>query len=149
LNSVLLPINGYYDAVQFYNITNPSDYWKHNHISKPNMLNDHQRIDHLIGFWIHITEPGGILFDYSGTQPSSNQNIQLYKGWNMVGYPSLTNHNRTVGLNNLEFGTDVDAIQWYDAATKTWHFMGPDDSFVPGRGYWMHSKVDTTWEVPI
>jgi outer membrane protein assembly factor BamB len=149
LNSVLLPINGYYDAVQFYNITNPSDYWKHNHISKPNMLNDHQRIDHLIGFWIHITEPGGILFDYSGTQPSSNQNIQLYKGWNMVGYPSLTNYNRTVGLNNLEFGTDVDAIQWYDAATKTWHFMGPDDSFVPGRGYWMHSKVDTTWEVPI
>jgi hypothetical protein len=102
-----------------------------------------------MGFWINVTKSGGVLFKYSGTQPTSNQTIQLYEGWNMVGYPSLTNHNRTVGLNNLEFGVDVDAIQWFDTSTKTWHFMDQNDSFVPGRGYWMHSKVDTTWEVPL
>jgi hypothetical protein len=67
----------------------------------------------------------------------------------MVGYPSLSNHNRTTGLNNLTIDTHVDCIQWYDAGTKTWHFMGPDDYFVPGRGYWVHSKVDAEWEVPL
>jgi hypothetical protein len=66
-----------------------------------------------------------------------------------VGYPSLTSYNRSVGLNNLTFGTDVDCIQWYDAAAQTWHFMGPDDYFIPGRGYWIHSKVEATWEVPL
>ena len=37
----------------------------------------------------------------------------------------------------------------YRAATQTWHFMGSDDSFVPGRGYWVHSKVEAEWEVPL
>ena len=102
-----------------------------------------------MGFWIYITKAGGVLFEYFGIEPTSNQTIQLYTGWNMVGYPSLTNHNRTVGLNNLTFGTDVDAVQWYDAATKTWHDMGPDDFFVPGRGYWVHANVECEWEVPL
>jgi hypothetical protein len=102
-----------------------------------------------MGFWIFITKPGGVEFQYQGTKPTSNQTIQLYKGWNMVGYPSLSTHNRTNGLNNLTFDTHVDAIQWHDAGTKTWHFMGPDDPIVPGRGYWVHSKVDAEWEVPL
>ena len=66
----------------------------------------------------------------------------------MVGYPSLTEYNREIGLNNLGFVVDVDVIRWYDAATGTWIEMGPDDEFVFGRGYWMHSQEDTTWEVP-
>jgi hypothetical protein len=52
-------------------------------------------------------------------------------------------------LNNIQFGVDVDIIQWYDATTSTWHFMGPSDSFVPGRGYWVHSKLDVAWDVPL
>jgi hypothetical protein len=67
----------------------------------------------------------------------------------MVGYPSLSNKNRTAALNNLIFGSDVDAIQWYDTTLKTWHFMDPDDSFILGRGYWIHSKVTKTWDVPL
>jgi parallel beta-helix repeat protein len=148
-NHVLSSLHDTYEAVQWFDVTDSADYWKHNHISKPSPLNDLTNINQNMGFWIHITNPGGVLFEYPGTAPTTNQTISLHPGWNMVGYPSLSNYNRTVGLNNLEFGTDVDAIQWYNAATKTWHFMGPDDSFVPGRGYWMHSKVDASWEVPL
>jgi hypothetical protein len=67
----------------------------------------------------------------------------------MVGYPSFRGHNRTAGLNNLDFGFDVDVIQWFDASTKTWNFMGPDDTFKHGRGYWVHSRVDAGWEVVV
>ncbi|ODS41296.1 MAG: hypothetical protein A7315_06705 [Candidatus Altiarchaeales archaeon WOR_SM1_79] len=149
LGIVLSSIKGSYTAVQWYDASEPSDAWKHNCSLKPPHLNDLNDIDHLMGFWIYITKAGGVLFEYFGIEPTSNQTIQLYPGWNMVGYPSLTNHNRTVGLNNLTFGTDVDAVQWYDAATKTWHDMGPDDFFVPGRGYWVHANVECEWEVPL
>jgi parallel beta-helix repeat protein len=148
LSKVLEMIDGYYDAVQWYDNSDPTDPWKHNKISKP-LGNDLNDLNENMSFWIHITNPGDTIFLYNGTQPLVNQTIQLHPGWNMVGYPSLTSHNRTTGLNNLTFNTHVDAIQWFDAATKTWHFMGPDDSFVPGRGYWVHSKVEIVWEIPI
>jgi parallel beta-helix repeat protein len=149
VGSVLSSMAGSHSSVQWYNVTDTNDHWKHNATQKSPNLNDLDDINHAIGFWIYISKPGGVLFDYSGTQPTSNQTIQLHPGWNMVGYPSLTSHNRTTGLNNLTFDTQVDAIQWFDATTKTWHFMDQDDFFVPCRGYWVHSKVKTTWEVPL
>jgi parallel beta-helix repeat protein len=149
IEEVLTSITGFYDGVQYFSTTDVEDHWKHYHVSKPSLFDDLTHISHSIGFWIHITEPGGILFELKGAPPSSNQTIQLYKGWNMVGYPSLSTHNRTIGLNNLTFDTHVDCIQWFDASTKTWHFMDQDDNFVPGRGYWVHSKVEIEWEVPL
>jgi parallel beta-helix repeat protein len=148
IKKILEMIDGWYDAVQWYDISNPTDPWKHHKIGKPHG-NDLSELNETMSFWIHITNPGETIFAYNGTQPAVNQTIQLHPGWNMVGYPSLTSYNRTTGLNNLTFDTHVDCIQWYDAATKTWHFMGPNDSFIPGRGYWVHSKVDVGWEVPL
>jgi parallel beta-helix repeat protein len=148
LKKVLEMIDSWYDAVQWYDISDSNDPWKHYKVGKP-FGNDLFKLNEDMGFWIHITPPGDTVFLYNGTQPTSNQTIQLYKGWNMVGYPSLSSYNRTVGLNNLSFDTHVDVIQWYDAGTKTWHFMDQDDSFVPGRGYWVHSKVEAEWEVPL
>jgi hypothetical protein len=149
IGAVLKGIEGDYDAIQLYNKSDLVDPWKHHQISKPYDFNDLYWIDHSIGFWIHITEPSGTNLNTTGWQLSSPQYIPLYPGWNLVGYPSQTSYNRTDGLNNLTFGTHVDAIQWYDSNSKTWHFMGPSDSFVLGRGYWIHSKIDTPWEVPI
>ena len=112
-------------------------------------MNDLSSIDHNMGFWIHIINSKGTIFRYDGLKPIENQNISLHIGWNLVGFPSLGNVNSTVGLNNLTFGPEIDAIQWFDAITKTWHFLNDGDYFVPGRGYFLHSKVKTTWEVPL
>jgi hypothetical protein len=148
LLSVLKNLDGDYNAVQWYDSSDSSDNWKHYHIAKPPILNDLNAINLTMGLWIYINVPAGTTFVLDGLKPSSPQFIALKSGWNMVGYPSLTNHNRTAGLNNLDFGVDVDAIQWFDSATKTWHIMGENDIFIPGRGYWIHLKVDTTWDVP-
>jgi parallel beta-helix repeat protein len=148
LTTVLQMIEGYYDAVQWYNISETNEPWKHHKVGKA-FGNDLNELNETMSSWIHITQPGETIFLYNGTQPTFNQTIQLHPGWNMVGYPSLSSHNRTTGLNNLTFDIQVDAIQWFDAATKTWYFMGPDDSFVPGRGYWVHSKIVAEWEVPL
>lgn len=149
LIAVLEDIDGDYNAIQWYNRSDSNDPWKHHHISKPSHFNDLYWIDHSIGFWIQITEPSGTTLNTTGWQLSSPQYITLHPGWNLVGYPSQTSYNRTDGLNNLTFGTQVDAIQWYDSNAKIWNTMGSNDFFVPGRGYWIHSKIDTTWEVPL
>jgi subtilisin-like proprotein convertase family protein len=149
LETVLLDIAGYYGGVQWYNVSDVSDHWKHNLKTKPTELNDLKTIDHTMSFWIFITEPDGVLFHYSGVRPITNQTISLHVGWNLVGYPSFAFHNRTSGLNNIQFGSDVDVLKWFDATTGSWQFMGPDDVFIPGRGYWVHSKVEMTWEVPL
>jgi murein tripeptide amidase MpaA len=149
LEKVLEDIEGEYDAIQWFNSTDKKDPWKHHQISKPADLIDLHDIDHTKGFWIHITNPGGITLNTTGWELSSPETVPLRIGWNLMGYPSLTSYNRTDGLNSVIFGPDVDCIQWYDASTKSWHFMGSDDLFLPGRGYWVHSKVDTVWDVPL
>jgi hypothetical protein len=145
LTRVLGSIDGSYNAVQWYD---NDDLWKHQKINK-SFGNDLSELNETKGFWIHITQPGDTIFLYNGTVPAANQTIPLYKGWNQVGYPSLSSYNRTLGLNNLTFGLDVDAIWWFDSVAKNWHFLGPDDLFVPGRGYWVHSLSEVEWEVPV
>jgi hypothetical protein len=148
LAEVLELIDGYYDAVQWFDVTDTSYPWKHFKVGK-SFGNDLFELNETMGFWIHITQPGDTIFVYNGTTPTSNQTIQLHIGWNMVGYPSQTSYNRTVGLNNLTFVQEVDLIQWYDAETQTWHDLDENDYFVPGRGYWVHANVECEWEVPL
>ncbi|UCG70291.1 MAG: right-handed parallel beta-helix repeat-containing protein [Thermoplasmata archaeon] len=149
LGTVLNSIKGSYDAVQWFNVSDSFDPWKHNCSLKPTHLNDLNDIDHLMGFWIYITKPGGVLFEYFGIEPILNQTISLHQGWNLVGYPSLTSYNRTEGLNNLTFNTHIDAIWTYNAATQKWEEIGSSDYFEIRKGYWIHTKTKCEWEVPL
>ncbi|UCE74943.1 MAG: right-handed parallel beta-helix repeat-containing protein [Methanomassiliicoccales archaeon] len=149
LGNVLSSIKGSYTAVQQYNASDSNDPWKHNCSLKPPYMNDLYNIDHLMGFWIYITKFGGVLFEYFGVEPATNQTITLYEGWNMVGYPSLTSYNRTDGLNNLTFGTHVDSVWTYDARAQKLKELGPSDHFKVGYGYWIRAKDECGWEVPL
>ena len=149
LGIVLRSVEGSYDSVEWYNVTDVSDHWKVNHTSKPSQLNDFDNIDHTMGFWIHITEPGGVLFEYPGTKPTENQTITIHPGWNLVGYPSLGRKNRTEALTAINFGAGIDSIWSFDARTQRWHELSESDYFELGRGYWIHSKAKISWEVPL
>jgi hypothetical protein len=149
LGSVLNSINGSYDSVQWYDISDALDPWKHHSISKLSHLNDLGDIDHKMGFWVHVTQPGGVLFQCSGIIPAENQSITLKTGWNLVGYPSLINRTRTLALNNLTIDLDVDAIWTFNASSQKWEQIGEFDYFERGRGYWIHAKTKCIWEVPL
>ncbi len=149
LGTVLSSITGSYDSVWVFNVSDYADHWKHNHTSKPSHMNDLDDIDRTMGFWICVTELGGVLFVFPGTEPTEDQNITLYPGWNLVGYPSLSSYNRTDGLNNLTFGSEVNAICSYDAAMQNWERMGEFDNFEYGKGYWIYANDEVTWEVPL
>ncbi len=112
-------------------------------------MNDLNELNHKIGFWLHIIDPQGTTLVIIGNEPTINQTIILHEGWNLVGYPSLTNYNRTLGLNNLTFDTHVDSIWTYNASTQKWEELGPTDHFEICRGYWIHAKQNCIWEVPL
>jgi len=147
--SVPESINGSYDAVQWFNASDGSDPWKHNHVSKPSQLNELESIDYKMGFLIHVTQLGGVLLQCSGILPTENQSITLKPGWNLVGYPSLSNKTRTPALNNIIFGADVDSVWTYNASSQQWKEIGEFDLFERGRGYWIHATVEKIWEVPL
>ena len=148
LTNVLAGIDGLYDAVQWYNLTDTIDPWKHYKVGKP-YGNDLFELNETMGFWIHITQPGDTIFFYNGTMLLPNLKIALHPGWNQVGYPSQSNRDRTSALNNIDFPNDIDAIWTFNSITQKWEEMGPSDYFEIGRGYWIHSKVEKVWEVPI
>ncbi len=149
IQTILQSVEGRYDATQWYNNTNTQDHWKHYHVSKPSYMNDLQKLDHKMGFWLHITDPQGTTLVVFGNELAANQSIPFDPGWNLVGYPSLTSYNRTEGLNNLTFGSEVNSIWTYDGATQKWGEIGPSDYFELGKGYWVHAKTNCIWEVPL
>ncbi|UCG69447.1 MAG: hypothetical protein JSV09_00015 [Thermoplasmata archaeon] len=148
LDSVLETIKGDYDAVQWYDANDAVDPWKHFEVSKPSQLNDLYEINPRVGFWIHVITPGGTTFRYTGKMPYMERRITLYSGWNLVGFPSLSDKLRIEGLNNIIFGTEVDLIQSFDAVDQEWVDVGDSDYLEVGKGYWVHSKVEKTWAVP-
>jgi hypothetical protein len=112
-------------------------------------LNDFYDVNNKMGFWVHITATGGTTLIINGTPPSVSQNIPLHMGWNHVGYPSLSNRDRTDGLNNLVFGVEVDSIWSFNATIQQWEEIGSSDYFEVGRGYWIHTKTQCEWNVVI
>lgn len=148
LAKVLGSIDGWYDAVRWYDSSDTNDRFKHLKIGKP-FGNDLSELNETMGFWIYITEPGDTNFLYNGTYPTENQSVVLYKGWNLVGYPSLSNKNRTAALNKITFGTDVDVIMTYNSTIQEWEVLDENDFFELGRGYWIHSLEEITWEVTL
>ena len=148
IQSVLSSIDGEYDALQWYDAQDNSDPWKHFHIQKPSQMNKLKDLDHTMGIWIHISTVGGTTLLLDGEIPTSTQYITLYPGWNMVGYPSQNNRNRTSALNNIVFGTDVDMILSFNNGTQSWEEVGVSDLLEVGKGYWVHSLVEKVWDIP-
>jgi hypothetical protein len=147
LDSVLNSINGEYDAVQYYDPSDPSDLWKGYHSQKLLNLNDLTDLDNKKGFWIHVSESAGADLVVVGIIPTSPQSIALKSGWNLVGYPSTTSRLRPQALNNLDFGTQIDAIQYFNLSSKSLENIEEGMVLKPGIGYFVHAIMDCDWIV--
>ncbi len=147
IESVLDSIEGQYDAVQYYNSSDGVDFWKHYHVLKPSHMNDLQNLDNKIGFWIHIIDANGADLTLDGDSPKSPQCISLHQGWNLVGYPSNTSRKRNIALNNLVFGTDIDAVEYHDNSAQRIKKLGENGYMKPGVGYWFHATQECIWIV--
>jgi len=142
IDQALGSIAGKWDCIRTYDPLSPQP-WKTNMTGRPEHLNDFDTLDHTQGFWINVTEPGGIILTVSGNLPNSTS-IHLYAGWNLVGYPTLANET----VENAFWGTGADVVMIGDTS-EPYHIREVGTSYVmrPGEGYWVHVPFDTVWVV--
>lgn len=140
LGKVLESIDHEYNAVQWFNISDTSDHWKHFKVDKP-FGNDMSEINHYIGIWIYSNLEKKLLV--KGERPITTD-ISLFKGWNFVGYPSLTTKSLDDALSTI--AGKYDAIYHYDASDSLDHWKSNIDMDLleirPGEGYWVHALED-------
>jgi len=131
-----------WSVMKWYNPQTPNDPWKTYRIG--GTANDLQAIDNTFGLWLYIIDLGmdGMLCVYGG-EPGTTQ-IVLHTGWNLVGYPTLTN--RTVA--DAFWGTGADCVEIFDSAEPGLiKEVGPTYLMTPGKGYWVHATADAVWTI--
>lgn len=147
VDDVLSSITGDYDIVEFFDASDPFDCWKIL-AAKPPWFNDLSYLDETMGFYIHITKPGGTELYVNGVPPSSPTSINLNPGWNLVGYPCTVNKTRTAALNNLDIGINITSIYYYNTSQgRLVELVNPSDPIMFGYGYWMYAKHHDEWIV--
>jgi len=137
--SVLSSINGQWDIVKYFNVSNSSDPWKTYRVGST--VIDLWNLDHTVGFWLHATVNTTLIV--YGTLPMSTS-ITLKAGWNLVGYPSEMSR---LASSTLPAEADVVSV-WQTASPYIQDFM--DKSLVTmsaGNGYWVHVTSDFVWAV--
>ncbi|NLG51076.1 MAG: hypothetical protein GX552_13295, partial [Chloroflexi bacterium] len=174
ITDILAPVAGVYDSVYTYDASNGANPWRrYNPMAAP-ALQTLNAIDEKMGLWIHVEKDTTLPIE--GAAPSA-VSIPLYKGWNLVGYPSLTPRSvqdafsSIAGAYDLVYTLDsTDPWQSYDAAlaaatgaaatgaaatadAATSGAVAANSALnglaqmEPGKGYWVRVKQDCVWTV--
>ncbi|UCG69563.1 MAG: PQQ-binding-like beta-propeller repeat protein [Thermoplasmata archaeon] len=156
LEDILSDIDGNYIGVQWYNMSDLQDPWKHYHVDKAGK-NDLSNIDNKMGIWILMRVDDTLtVIGFEPVPPTTD--IELKIGWNFVGYPSLTSRSSGTGAGEAfeSISGSFDLVQYYNASDvldpwKEWDpgSYSPDDllEVKPGYGLWIHITNDCTWTV--
>ncbi|MGQ9610183.1 MAG: cohesin domain-containing protein [bacterium] len=147
IDAFLNKISGKYESIWSWDMQNE---WKKYIYNAPSWLNDLSMIQPRKGYWIKMFSQATI--DISG-QELNNQSIQLYKGWNLVGFSSL----RQMQVNSalLSITGYYNSIWGYDPYISDWKklIIGAPNQInnlsilKPGEGYWIDAKDNIIWNV--
>ena len=100
-------------------------------------------INHTMGVWVNVTEDSNLTV--AGIVPALTE-IQLYKGWNLVSFPS---YNSSYTVYDLKI-VGVVRVEGYDPVPP-YHLrmLGDTDVLQGGYGYWVRVEADVVWAVDI
>ncbi len=139
LTAILSSISGKYASVRYYRSNFSDDPWVEYRTWKT--YSDLTEANETMALWIEATED--VDLDIPGLVAPATT-VRLFKGWNFVGYPSLTDRRPSDALAGLS----VIEVQMYDT-TPPFHLkkMTPSDYFRTGSGYWILVSEDIDWVV--
>lgn len=90
-----------------------------------------------LGYWIQMNADDDLLV--SGLEipapPAGPKSYDVYVGWNIIGFKSLTEIAADVYLDELS--ELMQAMYGYDAANGVYTIVTPATLLVPGQGYWL------------
>jgi len=134
INQILQPIEGKYDQVSKYD-TQTSE-WKHfvNH----SKFDQFSNFEYGEGYLVYINQPCSLTLN--GISASSENNRQLYTGWNLTA--ALTDY--TINVEDQFEGLSI-------TSAKSYNGSGYDDvtTLEKSKAYWVHLDTDNTWTMQI
>jgi len=133
-----------WSVAKWFDPQDKADPWKTYRVG--GTVNDLATINNQMGIWLWITANGGdfmLTTGLGGYVPGEPVSINLYAGWNMVGYPSLTE--QTVA--NALGGTGADMVEAFQSESPFIMEVGPTYIMKPGEAYWVRVPADTVWVV--
>jgi len=132
-----------WERARYYDATDPADPWKGNIAGRPASYNDLLTTDHMHALWVFVNAPGGDYLISVGDVPSSTV-INLYTGWNFVGYPGFTEQTVATALSGIPY----DRVEAYDGGAAYYiSEMGGSDTMSYGNGYWIKVTSDCIWTI--
>ena len=146
---VLSSISGEYDhAIWYDGSTGRWHHWcKDKEDSGDGAMNSLSDLQNTQGVYINAT--GTALLVPGGEEPlDSNNDIMLYPGWNMVGFPSTQS---SMLASTALSGVSFSVVERYDPSSGSMVALDPlTDSMVRGQGYWLYLDSPTAqlWDVP-
>lgn len=119
-----------------------SGHWMSYMRGKP-YLGDLRSIDHTMGVWVNVTADSNLTV--AGAVPAQTT-MQLRKGWNLVGFPSL---NSSFTVADLKATVPVERVEAFDATAPPnfLRVLQDSDVLLAGHAYWVKVDQDTVWVV--
>jgi parallel beta-helix repeat protein len=128
-----------FDVAWYYNNSDLLDPWKSYNPAKS--IKDLATVDHTMGLWLVVNEDCN--FTVAGTVPRT-ADIQLKRGWNLVGYPSFIERWVLVAMS----GVNYERAEGYSPLPPEYlRLLLPTSTMTPGYGYWIKMGADEVWTV--
>lgn len=149
----LTPANAASQIVLGSALTNINSVWSYQNaawkIFLPNNTNfsDLTEITSGNAYWIESLVDTAL--PYNGVSASKTMDLAL--GWNFVGYNSASTQTVITAVANI--GANLESVWGY--TNGTWHMYDPTNpgfsdlaNMEPGKGYWVKTKLASTWTLP-
>ena len=139
IGNIVAPVQSTIRSVRTYSTS--QDEWYSYMPYKP--ANSLATVDHKMGMW--ATADTDTYIDFTGSIPGVTVDIPLEVGWNLVGYPSMTDRSVADALSGIVY----DRMEGYDA-TGPYHLrqLTDTDWVTAGQAYWiLVSTPGQTWSV--
>lgn len=121
------------------------DKWKSFMDERASRYNDLNKLEFGKGYWIKMNGSNSI--NVKGYY--QNTSVNLYKGWNMVGWSYKESVNMENALGGKKDNISKISIQNTSQEYNLQHLY-PEDfknySFEPGKAYWLEAKQEITWK---
>ena len=130
-----------YDKVWFYDSS--SQEWKW-HMTFKDYRRGLWNVNRSMGLWVNVTDDSNLTV--AGVVPAQTT-IQLYKGWNLVSFPSF---NASYSVSDLKAEIGATSVEGYDVAPPNFlRVLGDAEVLQAGYGYWVRVEMDTVWTTTI
>lgn len=119
-----------------------SGHWMSYMRGKP-YLGDLRSISLTMGVWVNVTADSNLTL--AGAVPTQTT-IQLRKGWNLVGFPSLST---SFTVADLKATVPVERVEAFDATAPPnfLRVLQDSDVVLAGHAYWVKANQNTVWVI--